>query len=537
MKSWHWILGSALSLSAAACGDSSAAGGGDVGGGSTLGPTTAAPGGIRRLTSSQLRYSLEYLLGSDAAAGFVVWSDPQLHGFESIAAAELALSANDVSTLETAVYMAIDTSLTDPSHLAKFAPCVQSAPTAACYDEVAAKFGRVAWRRSLDADEKARLTAIATQAQAWGGGDFDVGLRYELSAILQSPHFVYVTEVGDAQGPQRSLTKQELAARMSFFLLHRTPDVELLDAADAGKLDTPEGVRDEARRLLRQPEARRSLDRFFSELYLIRDIADVSKDAATYPQWNGELAASMQEEMLRFLQDVVWTRDADAREIFTSTDTFVDPTLASFYGVTGPQSGWAKASYKPGEGRFGLLGKAGFLARFAHPKMTSPTRRGRFIRERILCREIPPPPPGVNTSLPEPTQPQTMKQRLAAHSETPSCGGCHSLMDPVGLAYEHFDPVGQFRDQENGLAIDTAGSSAELEFAGPEELAAAAAELSGPCFVKNFWRESMGHVETEGEAAALAEVEEGFVGADFSLQELMVEITVSEGFQKVGAPK
>lgn len=537
MKSWQRLVGSALFLVSSACGDSSSEGGGGAGGESAVGPTVAAPGGFRRLTGSQLRYSLEYLLGSEAAAEFVVWSDPQLHGFESIAAAELALSANDVSTLETAVYMAIDRSLSDPTHVGAFAPCVESAPTTACYDEVAAKFGRVAWRRMLDADEQARLAAIGAQAQTWGGGDFDTGLRYELAAILQSPNFIYIEEIGEGDGAQRKLTPHELAARMSFFLLHRVPDVALLDAADAGKLATDEGVRDEARRLLRQPEARRSLDRFFSELYLIRDITDVSKDAATFPQWNGELAAAMQEEMLRFLQDVVWTRNADAREIFTSTDTFVDATMAGFYGLPAPASGWQKTSYDAGQGRFGLLGKAGFLARFAHPKMTSPTRRGRFIRERILCREIPPPPPGVNQNLPEPDHPQTMRERLAAHSETPSCGGCHSLIDPVGLAFEHFDPVGQWREKDNGLAIETAGHSAELDFTGPEDLASAAADLSGACFVKNFWRESLGHVETEGEAPALGELEERFVASGYSLQELMVEMTVSEGFQKIGAPK
>ncbi len=537
------ILCAAAALSA--CGDSSSGdgGGGQGGGGGTGGDgsyaeVTPAPGGIRRLTGSQIKFSLEYLLGPDAALTFDVWSDPQLHGFESIAAAELALGANDVSTVETSSFAAIDKALEQPSAIAKLAPCVTSSPTAACYEEVATKFGRVAWRRPIAADEKDRLVAIANQAQSWGAGDFDTGLRYELSAILQSPNFLYVSEIGEEADGARVLSGTELASRMSFFLLHRTPDVELLDAADAGKLGTDDGIREEARRMLLLPEARRSLDRFFSELYLIRDISTISKDAEEYPEWGAELASAMQEEMLRFFQDVVWTRDADAREFFTSQKTFVNATLAAFYGVAAPSGGaWGEVELPADQGRFGLLGKAGFLARFAHPALTSPTRRGRFYREKLLCREIPPPPPGVNQNLPEPDEPKTMKERLEAHANNPNCAGCHMLMDPIGLSFEHFDPEGRYRVDDNGNEIDTTGASGDITFSGPEDLATRASEDGPACFVKNFWRESMGHLETAGEQGALDRLEDAFADQGFSLQTLMVELCTSEGFKLVGDPK
>ncbi|NUP09541.1 MAG: DUF1592 domain-containing protein [Polyangiaceae bacterium] len=523
------------------CSDDDGTGGngggeGGGGGGSSF-QVVPAPGGVRRITGSQMRYSLEYLLGAQAASDFEVWGDPQLHGFESIAAAELAIGANDVSTLETEVTAAVTTSLQDVSTLATFAPCVQNAPSAACYEEVATQFGRVAWRRPVEADEKERLVNIANMGQTWGAGDFDVGLKYELMAIFQSPNFVYVSEIGEGEGSDRPLTAYELASRMSFFLVHRTPDVELLDAVEAGKLATDDGIREEARRMLLMPEARRSLDRFFSELYLIRDITTISKDQTIYPQWNEALARTMQEEMLRFLQDVVWTRDADAREIFTSESTFVNATLAAFYGVTAPSSGWTKVEIPADQGRFGLLGKAGFLARFADVKRTSPTRRGRFYREKILCREIPPPPPGVDTSLPEPQENQTMRQRLTAHREDPNCAGCHSLIDPIGLAYEHFDTLGQYRDTEDGLEIITADKSGDLEFAGPADLATIASDGAAGCLVKNFWRQSTGHLETEGEEDALGRLESSFADNGYSLQEMMVELTVSQAFKRVGDPK
>jgi hypothetical protein len=542
----QYLVGASAILAAVGlglgCGDSSSdddpdGGGGQGGGGIDTFTLEPAAGGIRVLTSSQLRYSLEYILGVDAAAGFEVWSDSQLHGFESIGAAELALGSNDISTLETEVTQAVDAALLDVAHLAAFVPCVQSSPDAACYTTVATELGRIAWRRPMEADEIARLVAIAEQGQTWGGGDFDVGLKYQLMAVFQSPHFIYMPEIGEGEPGMRVLGPYELASRMAFFLQHRTPDVTLLDAAESGGLADDEGIRAQARRLLATPEARRGLDRFFGELYLIRDIPLVSKDATLFPEWTESLALSMQEEMLRSLQDVVWTRDADAREIFTSEDTFVDATLAAFYGVTGGGAGWTKVVIPGGQERFGLMGKAGLMARFAGNDETSPTKRGRFFRERIMCREIPAPPAGVDTTLDPPTGPMTMRQRLEPHRSDESCAGCHALVDPIGLAYEHFDGIGRYRETDEGLEIITADESLGLEFEGPTDLAQIARDSAAACLAQSFWRQSMGHVETDGEADSLALLEESFAEQGYSLQSLMVELTVSPAFKRVGEPK
>lgn len=508
--------------------------------------TVPAPGGARRLTSTQLRYSVEYLLGSNAATLVDVWDDPQLHGFESIAAAELALGANEVSLFETVVTQVVDQSLLDRSHLAKFAPCVSQAPSAACYDEVATKFARVAWRRPVEADEKDRLVAIANQANAWGvawGFDpFTSGLKYELMAILQSPSFIYISEVGTKDGDYRRLSGSELATRMSFFLLHQTPDVTLLDAAEKGDLSTDDGIRTQARRLLALPEARRSVDRFYSELFLIRDLSNISKDPALFPLWNGSVAKSMQEEMLRFIQDVVWTRNADARELFTSPSTFVDANLAPIYGVPAPAgNGWANVNLPPEHARTGILGKAGFLARFAHPGLTSPTRRGRFFWEKLMCSDVEPPPAGVDTSIkPDPpTGHITMKQKLASHYLDDSCKNCHQRMDYVGLAMEHMDSIGKYRADDQGLPIETSFSYGNMSFASITDLGSSLANdpLATQCIVTNFWRQSMGHMETDGETAALEAIHTKFAESGFRVQDMLVEMAVSPAFQLVAEPK
>lgn len=528
------ILG-ALILAGVACGDDTETdsqpppGPGDI---------VPAPSGIRRQTTSQLRYSVEYLLGTESAVLIDLWTDPQLRGFESIAAAELSFSANDVSNMELTFNLAIDTALANPETLAGFAPCVLSSPNAACYETVIDDFVSVAWRRPVEADERARLSKIAADGQAWGSGDFDAGLKYMLSAVFQSPNFLYLVELGEpgVDPVRRKLDGYEVATRLSFFLNHQTPDLELLDAARSGGLDTEDGVRAQALRLLKKPEARRALDRFFSELYLIRDISDITKDPAVEPGWNDALAASMQEELLRFLQDVVWTRNADAREFFTSSETFVNPLLADFYGVPGPANGWQKVTLEGQGDRMGILGKAGLLARFGHPNSSSPTKRGRFFRERFLCRSIPAPPPGVDAALPAGDF-DTMRDRLKVHMEDPSCGSCHRLMDPIGLAYENFDLVGRYRETDNGFEIITKDESGDMKFDGPADLAQLAAERSADCFASNFFRQATGHEETDGEFEAVEAVVASFEQKGFHIQELMVEIAVSPAFLNVGLPK
>jgi hypothetical protein len=501
------------------------------------GDIVPAPGGIRRQTTSQLRYSFEYLLGTDSAVLIDLWTDPQLRGFESIAAAELSFGANDVSSMELTFNLAIDTALANPATLEGFAPCVVSSPNAACYETVVDDFVSVAWRRPVESDERARLLAIASEGQAWGSGDFDAGLKYMLSAVFQSPNFLYLVELGEGSDAiRRPLNGYEVATRLSFFINHQTPDVALLEAARTGSLDTEAGVRKEAERLLKKPEARRSLDRFFSELYLIRDISDITKDPAVEPGWNDALAAAMQEELLRFLQDIVWTRDADAREILTSADTFVNPLLAEFYGVPAPANGWQKVTLEGQGDRVGILGKAGLLARFGHPDSTSPTKRGRFFRERLLCRTINAAPPGVDTTLPAGDF-KTMRERLEVHNEVASCASCHRLMDPLGLTMENFDLVGRYRETDNGNEIITKDESGDLKFDDFADLSEQAAERSGPCFVSNFFRQATGHEERDGELEAVDALVASFEDKGFHIQELMVEMALSPAFLNVGLPK
>jgi hypothetical protein len=353
-----------------------------------------------------------------------------------------------------------------------------------------------------------------------------------------------MVELGDLDPKtgQRNLNGYELATRMSFFLVHRTPDAALLDAAQKGDLATDDGIRASASRLLDKPEARAALDRFYGELWYLRDLPNVQKDPNLYPEYDNALAASMEESTFRFLRDIVWDRNADAREMFTSKDVFIDAKTAPIYGQSQPSTAWAKVTLSDEQKRAGILGQIGYLARFAHPGLTSPTRRGRFVQERLLCNEIPPPPPGQNTNIPEepPGQPMTMKQKLVQHETDPKCASCHLDMDPIGFALENYDGIGRFRTDDRGMPLDTTGTVANIgSFASAAELGQLIHDQpdATTCMIKNFVRGSMGHLETKGESEAVAALDKTFATSGYSLKSLMAELCVSPIFRRVGDPK
>ncbi|MBZ5714858.1 DUF1592 domain-containing protein [Nannocystis pusilla] len=506
-----------------------------------------APGGLRRLQSHQYVGSVRYLFGDAAAGAAAPPDDYSLHGFDAIGAAELSLQESAIEQLEASARAVAVAAVADRSTLGGHVPCVlEGDPGDSCYDAVAVDLGRLAWRRPLTAEEVAPLVAIAKDARAWGGGDFGVGLQYELMALLQSPYFIYLVEVGepDPDDPDvRRLTATELAARMSFFLLGQTPDAELLAAAEAGELVTDDDVRAVAEAMLARPEARATLSTFYSELFQLRDLSTLNKNNDLFPQFTPELTYAMTYETLRLIADIVWEQDGDFRTLLDADYTFVNPALASLYGLPPPPGqGFARVDLPAEQGRAGLLGQASFLARFAHPAETSPTRRGLFIRTKLLCEKVPPPPPGVDASLPteDPNKPQTMKQKLVQHMEDPSCSGCHTLLDPFGFALENYDPIGAFRTLDGGLAIDPSANIPDLgEVASARDIAdlLVADPRVTACVIKNFVRGSLGHLERSGEVAVLDDLEAEFVANDHRLQHLLVELTASPVFRAVGAPK
>lgn len=499
---------------------------------------TPAPGGLRKLTVHQYRATIQKLFGTAAAALVEAPTDTPEFGLDSIGATDHTITPAGVETYERTARLVGQAVVDDPEARANVMTCAPAGLSdRACYAEIAERFGRIAWRRSLDADEVERLVTVAVDA-ALARKSADLGVAAMVTVLLQSPDFLYQVEIGEASEVQgkRTLLPGELASRMSFFLLGHGPDEELLDRADAGDLDDDEGVRAVALDLIARPEATFALRDFYEQLFELRSLSGLEKDPELFPSFDDDTREAIAMETLIFLDDIVWTRDADAREMFDAPYTFVNADNAWIYGVSASSDMFEKRELP---GRMGLLSQPSFLAHAAHAKLTSPTRRGLFVLTKLMCDPVPPPPPGVPIFPPEDGKPKTMRMRLEAHAHG-TCLACHEQTDSIGLALEHFDAVGAYREKDQGLPIDDADELAALgSFEGMAGLAARLRESEDTplCMARQIFRQSMGHMETKGEQPALDAIDEAFARGGYRIQGLLVEIAASPAFRLVGEPK
>jgi hypothetical protein len=504
-------------------------------------PFQPAPVRLRILLGWQYRNAVGSLLGPEAANAVEPPPDSAINGFDAIGASQLALSTSAVEKYESSALRAARAALSNTTSRGALIGCTPKSTTdEACLRGFLSRFGRRAWRRPLTETELASWAAVGRGA-ATGYNDFYRGAEFAVAGLLQSPHFIYMVEVGqpDPEHPGRSkLTGLEVATRLSFFLAGTTPSEELLAAAEKGELDTREGVRAQAQQLLSRPEAREALAHFFDEYLRLREMPGKAKDSTLFPFFTPELASGMREETQRFLTDVVWERNGDFREVFDADYTFVNKDLATLYGLAAvPASGFTRVTLPPETGRGGLLGQASLLSLLSYPSTTSPTQRGKFVRERLLCQPISAPPSGVVPSFPEPKPgeaPKTMREKLVEHQNNPSCSGCHRLMDPIGLGLENFDPVGRFRDSDHGAPIDPVSTFDQFgTFQNPRQLGRFLRqhERTVPCFVRNLFRMATGHVEGVGETAPLVALDAAFAANGYRVRELLMEIVSSDAFR------
>ena len=408
---------------------------------------------------------------------------------------------------------------------------------AACARTFLGSFGRRAWRRPLASDELDRLTGVVTHAGATLG-DFYQGLAFGLVALLESPSFLYRVELGTPDPAHPAVLRYqgyELASRLAFFLWNTTPDDALLEAADQGRLETEDGLAREVDRLLASPRAHDAVKNFFSERFGLAQLDGLSKDSAVFPAMSADLGPSAREETLRLVEQLLLVEGGDYRDLFTTRRTFVDRKMASLYGVEAPSLTSFGEVTLPEKGlRRGLLGHAGLLALYAHPTSSSPTLRGKFVRQVLLCATVPSPPANVNTALPDPmVAGPTLRDRLAAHESQSFCAACHRQMDRIGLGLEDFDGLGQVRLADNGATIDASGDLDGTSFKTPVELGAAVAAhpALGPCLVRQLVRYASAAPETPGEDAEIQRLAYDFADQGHSLPALLRAMALSPAFR------
>lgn len=500
-----------------------------------------APPTMRRLLARQYVGSVADLLGPEAAAAANPPEDIAAQGFEAIGASTLSLSSSAVQQYETSARAIADAARSAGAFDAYY-DCTPSQPDdEACLTEFVDAFGLRAWRRPLESEELDRWTTVAmAAAQDPELGTFEDGLEWAAVGMLQSPNFLFQVVIGKpSETLNRRLDGYEMATRLSFFLNDTTPSAELLDAAEEGDLDSATGVREAAEALLESPKAKLALRALYAERFLVRNVGGLQKDGELFPFWNEAVAASLQEEALLLLDEVVWTQDSDWKGILDAEHAWVDANIAPIYGVESPTVGFVRTDLPLEQGRAGMLTQGATMSLLAHPGTTSPTRRGKFVQERLLCNPISPPPPDVDTSLPPdpPTGPTTMREKLLQHQEDPNCATCHVQMDNVGFALEHFDAVGQWRATDQGLAIDDSGEIPGLgTFDGSRGLAAFLKEQPkvDRCMALNLFRQALGRAPTVEEAPIVDALALAFETNDGRIKSFLVDLVTSDAFRNVG---
>jgi hypothetical protein len=431
----------------------------------------------------------------------------------------------------------------------------ESPTDAVSADAFLRRFGLKAFRRPLTDDEVRRYSGLFLE-EARRTGDFHAGASMVIEAMLQSPHFLFRVE----GGPGSPDAQYETASRLSYFLWGTMPGDELLRAAGAGALATTGQVEASARRMLDDPRARVALEEFLAQWLRFDRVLEATRDRRRFREFNADVAAAMVEETRRLFNHLVWD-DQNFMDFFTANYTFVNADLARLYGLPAPAEEFAKVEYPADSGRSGVLGHGSFLVLTSKPAETSPTARGLFVRNHFLGQEIPPPPAGVNTVLPNVTEdtPMTNRQRLAVHLNSESCAGCHRLIDPIGLGFEQYNAIGAFqkkmvlqfpgarggeargrRSTVKELDVDTSGyiqGMEDSEFSTPRELGRllAGSKTCQKAIVKQLFRYAFGRQETVNDQPVIDALLAKFRDSGFRFRELIVALVTSDLFLQKGS--
>ncbi len=502
------------------------------------------PGRLQLLTPRQYAHAVRDLLALPEATVAKLSLDPvsAISGYESIGASVATPSLVGVEMMASEANRLATAALTSADARATLVGCN---PPSGVFDRACARrfvehFGRRAFRRPLQTEEIERWASIF-ESVANGNSDFWQGARWVISGLLQSPHFLYRTAIGnpiDGMPGLRRLSGYELATRLSFALRDTGPDDALLDAAQAGRLDDQPGLIAEVERLLKDGGVNDGARAFFTEWLGLDALDRLPQDPKAFPQLSSGLATKLRAQTLATLI-AVGVQGADFRDVMNSRTLFTDAELSRTYALPNSAAdAMTRVELPPESPRRGLLGLPAILALGAHATSTSPTLRGKMIRERLLCQTIPPPPPNASTELPDPSTAEgsrTARQRLAPHSNVPGCASCHTLMDPIGLALENFDALGVHRQQENGANIDPSGTLDGGAFRDAASLADLLRndERLGPCVVTNFMRFVLGQSEVDESDPVLLYAQAAFAREQHRWSGLVRAVVSSPAFHLV----
>lgn len=387
-------------------------------------------------------------------------------------------------------------------------------------------FGRRAYRRPLETAEVDRLQQIFDVGAGLSGSasSFTIGAGLVIEAMLQSPYFLYRTELGANGAP---LNGYEVASKLSFLLRGTTPDDTLLDAAERGELNSADGAIARATQMLDEPMAAELVKEMHAELFEFKMLGDIVKDV---PEFNPAVNAELEQSSEMYF-DRIFKEGLGVREMLTSTQGYVGPLLAQLYGIQAPPT---MQLTDLGPERPGYFAQIPFLLLYGLNEHSDAIHRGVHLNFDVLCANVPPPPGAV--TLPAQQAGQTDRERIA--SGTRPCGnGCHdAYINPLGFAFENFDGLGRLRDTDNGIAVDTASSypfaDGTREYANAPELMEimASTEMAHACYAKHIASYVLQRDIAASDAPLVGELMSASLSQAASVKQIMLDVIAHPSF-------
>jgi hypothetical protein len=487
---------------------------------------------MHRLNVAEYNNTVHDLLGTDQRLSENFPPDDTAYGFDNVAS---ALSMTDVTLsyyIDAAKKLA--TEALSPAKRSSVIACDLATGKETCVSESLNAFLPKAWRRPVQTDEVTRLVALFTANKADGATD-DEAFGRVLQAALLAPSFLFRIELNSGVAGVRPLDGYELASRLSYFLWSSMPDAELNGAAANGSLSGDAGLAAQVSRLLADGRATSLSQNFGSQWLTLRSLENVHPDAMVYGSFDDALRDAMREETMRFFADIAAGKRA-LNDFLTTNSGYVNDRLAQHYGMPAVGSATPTLTMLP-PARGGLLTQASILTVLAHPKESAPVLRGKWILNQLLCKDLPPPPPNVPQE-PAAATGTTRRDRLAAHRVEPTCKACHDMMDPLGLALENYDGIGQFRTTDGGAPIDPSGTLSDgTSFQTPQDLAGIIAKDPAlpRCVARHLFTYGLGRslrADSGFDTAVLDSATQSFTNSGQLLPKLVEAVVMSDVFRK-----
>ncbi|MGE4063078.1 MAG: DUF1592 domain-containing protein [Rhodospirillaceae bacterium] len=501
------------------------------------------PQRVRLMTQEQYSNSLAYIFGPDLRVDTRFAPMRRTEGLLANGAAFAGVTAAQLEQYQRTASL-VSNAVVDAEHRDFLIPCKpkdEKAADAACATKFLQSTGRLLYRKPLP---KEKVTAVVAEANAGAEKlkDFYAGLAAALEGMLLSPEVLFITDTYEPDPKNKGkfrLDGYSLAHRLSFFLWNAAPDDTMIKAAENGSILTPKGRAEIVEMMLASPRLETGMRAFFDDMMAFDDFNNLAKDAAIYPAFTGVTVQDAREQTLRTIVDHLITKKGDYRDLYTTRSTFMSQALAAIYGVSATP-GWTPYEFPENSGRAGIATHVSFLSVHSHPGRSSPTLRGKALRELLLCQPVPRPPANVDFSALEnpKSEHRTQRDRVNFHLENPVCAGCHKITDPMGLALEQFDGAGVYRVTERGTPIDPSGTLDGKNFKDAVGLAQALRDHPAltSCLVRRVYSYGTGGPTTREDAPVLTYLNQRFQEQGYRLPDLLRTITLSPTFSEVIPP-